>query len=62
MNEIDYYDEDFSVEDIEKTTDLDELEDAEVNLQSSIWNNEEQNDILKENLRVVKARIVELTN
>jgi len=58
--EIDYYDEDFCKSDIENTNDLDELESMRTDLQSQIWTNEERNDVMKANIRIIQERVQEI--
>lgn len=60
MTDIEIYSEDFCSDDVEDINDLDELECMEENLQSQIYNNEEQNDILKKNVEIIHKRIKEI--
>lgn len=58
--EIDYWDEDFSSEDVEEIDDLDELADMAANLDCEIENAKEKIKVYRDNLKVVEARISEV--
>lgn len=60
--EIDIYDEDFCIDDLDETNDLIELEEMKTKLTNEVYSFEDKLDLLEENLGIIKTKIQEIKN